>query len=115
MFFRAIAAKPSSSDLEFLGCIAKGHEAQDPQQNANCFSADIFDCPHINCLTIITQPVAKVDLCLISWKLPQEMIWQTYSFHVKLGEFLATSSTSHHNGKKYVFNVAMPKCGTFDF
>ena len=62
MLFRAIASEPGSSDLEFLGSIAKGHKAQDPQKNTDSFGADIFDCADIDGLTIITKPVAKIDL-----------------------------------------------------
>ena len=54
---------PREQDLlELLGTIAKRHEAQDPEQNTNSFGTDIFDGTNIYSLTVVTKPVAKVDL-----------------------------------------------------
>lgn len=62
VLFGAIATEPRSRDFEFLGSITKGHEAQNPQENANSFRADIFDGTDVNGLAVITKPVSKVDL-----------------------------------------------------
>jgi hypothetical protein len=106
VLFWPITAKTCSGDLKFFGSIAKGHEAQDPQKDTNSFSADIFDSSHINGLTVITKPVAKVDLI----RLAQEshgLPALAYSLYIKLREFLATSGTSHQNCEKSILNIAM--------
>lgn len=64
MFLWAVAAKSGSCDLEFLGSIAERDEAQDPQKDTNSFGADIFDCANIDGLTVVTEPVPKVDLLI---------------------------------------------------
>ena len=56
------------------------HEAKDPKDQSDCFRTDVFDRANIDCLTVISEPIPKID-----------------AFDIKLGEFLAACGSGHEN------------------
>ena len=59
--------KSFCGDLELTSTIAKGHEAQDPEDETNSFRGDIFDRTDIYSLTVVAKPISKVDLNRVSF------------------------------------------------
>ena len=55
-----IDLKPVGRNLEFFSGVAKGHEGQNPDENANRLGVCTFQAAHIHSLAIVTQPIAKV-------------------------------------------------------
>ncbi len=98
MLLWPIASESVGSNLELLCPIAEAHEAQYPEQDAYCFCTDVFDCSHIHSLTVVSQPVPKVD-----------------TFDVELAELLAASGTGHENVEQCVFNISMAPVLPFNF
>jgi hypothetical protein len=47
----AVAAQAVCGDLELARAIAKGHEAQDPEKDADGFGGDVLDGADIDCLS----------------------------------------------------------------
>jgi len=70
--------------------IPKGHEAQDPDQNANGLGTNVFDGTHIDCLTVVTKPVSKV-----------------HSLDVELAKLAATGHSSQKKRKKGILDISM--------
>jgi hypothetical protein len=62
MFLGSVAAQPLSCDLKFTRTVAKGHESENPEQDADCLCADVLDSADIHGLAVVTKPVAKIDL-----------------------------------------------------
>ena len=60
MLFRPVNAQALARDFEFPRGIAKRHEGQDPDQNANRVCLDTFQRANIDSLRIVAQPVAKI-------------------------------------------------------
>jgi hypothetical protein len=71
--------------------ISKAHEAEHPEQKPDSVGTDILDSTDVDCLGVITKPVAKVD-----------------TLDIELGELLvATDDTSSQESKERVFDIAM--------
>jgi hypothetical protein len=47
----AVAAQAVCGDLELARAIAKGHEAQDPEEDADGFGGDVLDGADVDCLS----------------------------------------------------------------
>lgn len=90
VFLGPVATQSLCCDLEFLCSVAKTHKAQNPQDNANSFSADVFHGANVNSLAIVSQPVAKV-----------------YTLDIQLAKFFAAGSTGHEDVEKGIFNITM--------
>jgi hypothetical protein len=56
-----VAAKAVASNLKLLGAIAKAHEAQHPEQNADSLGRHHLDGADVDSLRVVAQPIAKVD------------------------------------------------------
>lgn len=89
VLLRPVAAKSVPGDLEFLGAIAKGHEAQDPEQDADRLGRHHLDGADIDSLRVVSEPVAKV-----------------HTLDVHLAKLLACAAADQQ-GKKRVFDIAM--------
>lgn len=48
-------------DFELTGGVPKAHKSQHPDQNANSIFLDALERSDIDCLTVISKPIAKVD------------------------------------------------------
>ena len=92
-----VAAQAVRRNLEFFGTISKTHETEHPNNNANRFSANIFDRSDIYSLTIVPQPISKI-----------------YTFYVELAELLPTSSARHEYIEQGIFDVAMTPIDTLN-
>ena len=57
----SIDSKAFVSDLEFRSSVAERHEGQHPDKNADGTSRNALEGADIDCLTVITEPVTKVD------------------------------------------------------
>lgn len=55
-----VASKSGTGDLELACAVAEGHETEDPEQEPNSFSTDIFDGANVHSLTVVSQPVAEI-------------------------------------------------------
>jgi hypothetical protein len=84
-----IAPQPVSCNLKLLGAVSKGHEAQNPEEDADGLSRHHLDRAHIDSLRVVAQPVAKVD-----------------ALYVHFAELLA-SPAGNEERKQCVFNVSM--------
>lgn len=62
VLFGAVAAKTLGGDLEFAGTVAKGHEAQDAEEQTNGLGRHHLDGADIDGLGVVTSPVAEVGL-----------------------------------------------------
>lgn len=85
-----VAAQAVRRDFEFSGTVSKTHETEHPYNDADRFSADIFDRSDIYSLTIIPQPISKI-----------------YTFYVELTELLPTSGARHEYIEQGILDVAM--------
>jgi hypothetical protein len=85
----AVAAQPVPGDFKLLRPVAKGHEAQDPQQDADRLGRHHLHSAHVNRLRVVAQPVAKVD-----------------ALHVHLAELLARLAGDEQREQR-VLNVAV--------
>jgi len=89
VLFRPVAAQPVAGNLELLGAVAKRHEAQHPEQDADGLGRHHLDGADVDGLGVVPQPVAKVD-----------------ALHVHLAELLA-SPAGNEKRKQCVLNVSM--------
>ena len=85
-----VAAQSVRGNFEFPGTVPKTHETEHPNNDADRFSANIFDRSDIYSLTVIPQPIPKI-----------------YTFYVELGELLPTSSAGHEYIEQGILDVAM--------
>ena len=85
-----VAAQAVHRNFEFPRTVAKTHETEHPNNDADRFSANIFDRSDIYSLTVIPQPIPKI-----------------YTFYVELGELLPTSSARHEYIEQGILDVAM--------
>ena len=92
-----VAAQAVRRNFEFPGAVPKTHETEHPNNDANRFSANIFDRPDIYSLTVVPQPVPKI-----------------YTFYVELGELLPASSARHEYIEQGILDVAMAPIYTLD-
>lgn len=92
-----VAAQAVHSNFKFPGTVSKTHETKHPNNDANRFSANIFDGSDIYSLTVIPQPIPKI-----------------YTLYVELGELLPTSSARHEYIEQGILDVAMTPIDTLD-
>lgn len=68
MLFRAVAAEALSGDFEFVSSVTERHKSEDPEYDSNSFCTDIFDSADVDGLAVVSEPVAKVDLWIVSMR-----------------------------------------------
>jgi len=61
IYLWAVNTKTFFGYLEFASGITEAHEGEDPNKNANCASRDTLESADIYSLTVVTEPVTKVD------------------------------------------------------
>jgi hypothetical protein len=84
-----VAAQAVTRHLELLGAVAKRHEAQHPEQDADGLGRHHLDGAHVDSLRVVPQPVAKVD-----------------ALDVHLAELLASPAGDEQRQQR-VFNVSV--------
>ena len=89
MLFRSVASQSVCGDFELTRGIAKGDEGETPKQDANGLGRKLFQSTHINCLRIISEPVAKV-----------------YTLDVEFAEFVTCTGSNKKLGED-TLNVTM--------
>jgi hypothetical protein len=60
-YFGSIDSKAFIGDLKFASGITKRHECENPDKNANGAGRNTFESADVDSLTVITEPVTKVD------------------------------------------------------
>ena len=104
MLLSTVDAKSVTGDLKLLSTIAKLSESHNPKHNADQLRANVFaEGADINCLRVITEPVAKVD------PLNSKVVELLSAL-----EFGNEGSRGHSKGSEGVLNVSVSKVDTFD-
>lgn len=61
IYLWAVNPKTFFSDLEFASGITEAHEGKDPDENTNCAGRNTLESADVYSLTVVTEPVTKVD------------------------------------------------------
>lgn len=87
---RTVTAETIGGDLKFFGSVAERQETENGEQKSNGFSGNSLHCSNVDCLGVITKPVAEID-----------------AGDSHLVELLAAGGTGQEKGQKSVFDIAM--------
>jgi hypothetical protein len=89
VLLRPVAAQAVTRDLKLLGAVSKGHEAKNPEQDADSLCRHHLDSAHVDSLRVVAQPIAKVD-----------------ALYVHLAELLSSPAGDQEREQR-VLNVSM--------
>lgn len=86
----AVAADAVGGDLELAGAVAKGHEAEDAEEQADGLGGDGLDGADVDGLGVVAEPVAKVNA-------------GDHDF----AKLFAVEGLGHGNGEEGILNVTV--------